>query len=65
MGYIDSVLSMDLPNVNHVWLADCIYDSMTGFVNEGREVAVIYLKFSKAFDIVSNNILISRLGWMF
>lgn len=33
-------------------------------VDEGREVDIIYLKFSKAFDIVSNNILVSQLGWM-
>lgn len=29
------------------------YDKMTGFMNEGRTVDVIYFGFSMAFDIVS------------
>lgn len=37
---------------------------MTGFVDEGREVDIIYLNLGKAFDIVSKNILVSQLGWM-
>ena len=36
-------------------------DEMTGFVDEGREVNVIYLHLSKAFDIVFHNSLIDRL----
>ncbi|PKU29876.1 d-2-hydroxyglutarate mitochondrial [Limosa lapponica baueri] len=33
------------------------YDGMTGWVDEGRAVDIVYLDFSKAFDPVSNNIL--------
>jgi len=34
---------------------------MTGWVDEGRAVDVVYLGFSKAFDTVSNNILLGKL----
>lgn len=34
---------------------------MTGFVDEGRAVDVVYLDFCKAFSIVSHNILIDKL----
>ncbi|PKU41890.1 rna-directed dna polymerase from mobile element jockey- hypothetical protein [Limosa lapponica baueri] len=37
------------------------YDGMTGWVNEGRAVGVVYLEFSKAFDTVFQNILIDKL----
>jgi len=36
-------------------------DDMTGWVDEGRAVDVVYLDFSKAFDIVSNDILLGKL----
>jgi len=37
------------------------YDGMTGWVDEGRAVDVVYLDFSKAFDTVSRNILLGKL----
>jgi len=37
------------------------HDGMTGWVDEGRAVDVVYLGFSKAFDTVSHNILIGKL----
>jgi len=37
------------------------YDGMTAWVDEGREVDVVYLDFSKTFETVSLNILIGRL----
>jgi len=38
------------------------YDGMTGLVDEGRAVVVVYLDFSKASDTFSHKILIGKLG---
>ncbi|KAK4806176.1 hypothetical protein QYF61_001099 [Mycteria americana] len=37
------------------------YDEMTGLVDEGRAVDIVYLDFRKAFDTVSPKILIEKL----
>ena len=37
------------------------YDGVTGWVDEGRAVDVVYLHFSKAFDTVSHNNLTGKL----
>jgi len=37
------------------------YDVMTGWVDDGRAVDVVYLEFSKAFDTVSHNIPTGKL----
>ncbi|GAB0203172.1 mitochondrial enolase superfamily member 1 [Grus japonensis] len=37
------------------------YDGMTGWVDEGRAVNVVYLDFSRAFDTPSHNILTGKL----
>ncbi|PKU36215.1 rna-directed dna polymerase from mobile element jockey- hypothetical protein [Limosa lapponica baueri] len=36
------------------------YDGMTGWIEEGREVDVVYLDFRKSFDTISHSILIGK-----
>lgn len=36
------------------------YDKMTGLVDDGKAVDVVYLDSSKAFETLSHNILIDR-----
>jgi len=37
------------------------YDGMTGWIDEGRAVYVVYLDFNKVFNTVSHNILLGKL----
>ena len=38
-----------------------LYNEMTGLVDEGRAVGIVYLDFSKAFETVSHKTLIDTL----
>jgi len=38
-----------------------LYDDITGWIDEGRAVDVVYLEFSKAFDTVSHDIFLGKL----
>jgi len=40
------------------------YDVVTGWVEGGRVVDVVYLDFSKFFDTISQNILVTKLRKM-
>ena len=40
----------------------CFCDKVTCLVDEGKAVAVVYLDFSKAFDTVSQKILLEKLA---
>ena len=45
---------------SHLTNLVAFYDVMTGWINEGRAVDVVYLVFSKAFDNVSHSILVDK-----
>lgn len=52
-------VSMDLPRVKYAWPTFC--GKMTRSVGKGGTVGVIYLEFSNTSDVVSCNILVSKL----
>lgn len=60
LSRLSGVINAVVVDLGEIVVAFC--DVMTGWVDERRAVDVVCFDFSKAFDIVSHNIIIGKLG---
>jgi len=58
---LSRVFNMDLPMGNHAWPTLWLSMYLTGWVDRGRTVDVVYLDYSKVSDNASHNILVWNL----